>query len=320
MIKNDLIFLIIASLSTIFLTIFNYPSVIKSLSSSKLATIQIKQAARQFKLEDAEKPETDFWESIKEIEFNYSKQNTDSSTAQKTRFLEPVQQQTIKSTEVKKKKEKPLTRFLLVGDSIMYTFGIEFENAAKKSNFKFDKIKIESRHSTGLNRIDYFDWYARTSELIYRYNPDAIVVLFGGNDDQIILDKDGKYRAKLTPKWKEAYQQRVENYAQLLNESSVKKVYWIGHPTSNIPRHRRFLSIVNQIYQKVSQTYPKIKFIDNWHTFAVNGNFNAIVANKSGKKGRVRTKDVYHFTNHGAKILVDNLIETMNEDGVLQKK
>jgi len=318
--QNDLNFLIIASLSTIFLTIFNYPSVIKSLSYSKLATTQIKQAARQFKLKDADKTEIDFWESIKEIEFDYRNQNTESNTTEKTRLLEPVQQPTIKSREVKKKKEKPLTKFLLVGDSIMYTFGIEFDNVAKKSKFKFDKIKIESRHSTGLNRIDFFDWYARTYELIYQYNPDAIVVLFGGNEDQIILGKDGKYRAKLTPEWKAVYEERVKKYAFLLNESSVRKVYWIGHPTSSIPRHRKFLSIVNHIYQKVSLTYPKIKFIDNWDTFAVNGNYTAIVANKSGKKARVRTKDVYHFTNHGAKILVDNFIETMNEDGVLQNK
>ncbi len=325
MIKNDFKFLMIVSFSTIFLTIFNYPSVIKSLSTSKLATTQIKQAARKVKLEESNKTETDFWEKIKEIEFNYNNQtnnnqNNESQTSEKTTLLETVQQAKIESTEVKKKQQKPLTRFLLVGDSIMYTFGIEFENAAKKYNFKFDKIKIESRYSTGLNRIDFFDWYARTSELIYKYNPDAIVVLFGGNDDQIILDKDGKYRAKLTPKWKAAYEQRVKRYAFLLNESSVRKVYWIGHPTSSIPRHRKFLSIANQIYQKVSQIYPKIKFVDNWDTFAVNGNFTAIVANKSGKKGRVRTKDVYHFTNHGAKILVDKLIETMNNDGVLQKK
>ena len=320
MIKNDLKLLIIMSLSTIFLSILNYSSVIKSLSTSKLATTQIKQAARQVKLEESNKTETDFWEKIKEIEFDYSNQTNDSQTSEITTLLEPVQKPTIKSKVVKKKQEKPLTRFLLVGDSIMYTFGIEFENAAKNSKFKFDNIKIESRYSTGLNRIDFFDWYARTSDLIYQYDPDAIIVLFGGNDDQIILDKNGKYRAKLTPKWKAAYEERVKRYAFLLNESSVRKVYWIGHPTSSMPRHRKFLSIANQIYQKVSQNYSKIKFVDNWDTFAVNGNFTAIVANKSGKKGRVRSKDVYHFTNHGAKILVDNLIEIMNNDGVLQKK
>lgn len=320
MTRNDLNFLILIILSTTFLTIFNYSSVIKNLSYSRLANTHIKQAARQVKLEESDNKDTDFWENIKKIEFDYSNQNIESKAVKETRLSKPLQQQNIKPIEVKNKKEKPYTRFLLVGDSIMYTFGIEFDNAAKKSNFKFDNIKIESRHSTGLNRIDFFDWYARTDELIYQYNPDAIVILFGGNEDQIILGKDGKYRAKLTPEWKAVYQKRVERYAFLLNESSVRKVYWIGHPTSSIPRHRRYLSIVNQIYQKVSLTYPKIRFIDNWDTFAVNGSYTAIVASKSGKKGRVRTKDVYHFTNHGAKILVDKLIEVMDKDGVLDKK
>ncbi|MEB3218499.1 MAG: hypothetical protein VKN72_20000 [Nostocales cyanobacterium 94392] len=41
-------------------------------------------------------------------------------------------------------------------------------------------------------------------------------------------------------------------------------------------------------------------------------------ANKSGKKGRVRTKDGCHFTHHGARILADNLIDKMDQNGVLQ--
>ncbi|MEO1431832.1 MAG: DUF459 domain-containing protein [Cyanobacteria bacterium J06633_8] len=314
---KDLRFLLIASLGTVILTAINYPLVIKSLGSSQLANNQLKQAAREVKIQGFRKTETDFWNSIKEIEFEDTNQNTKSNTTEKTELFQPEKQPTAESTEVKKQ-EKPLTRFLLLGDSIMYAFGVEFENAAKKSDFKFDEIKVDFKISTGLNRIDFFDWYARTPQLISKYNPDAVIVIFGGNDDQAILDKDGKFRAELTPEWKAAYQERVERYAKLLNESSVRKVYWVGHPISNVPRYRQFFGIFNEIYQEVSQTYPKIDFVDNWDTFAINNNFSPIVANKSGKKGRVRTKDGYHFTHHGARILADNLIQKMNQDGVLK--
>jgi len=306
---KDFRFLLIASLGAITLTILNYPSVIKSLGSSKFANTELKQAARQVKIEGFRKTEAEFWNNIKEIEFDDNSQSTEKDT------VEIVLSQPIKV----KKQEKPLSKFLLIGDSIMYAFGVEFENAARKSDFKFDEIKVDSKISTGLNRIDFFDWYARTPQLISKYNPDAVVVLFGGNDDQDILDKDGKYRAELTPEWKAAYKERVERYAKLLNESSAKKVYWIGHPISNVPRYSKFFTIFNEIYQKVLETYPKIEFVDNWDTFAVNGKFNPIVANKSRKKGRVRTKDGYHFTHHGAKIIADNLIQKMNENGDLGK-
>ena len=315
---KDFRFLLIASLGTLVLTAINYPLVIKSLGSSKLANNQLKQAAREVKIEGFRKTETEFWDSIKEIEFEDTSQNTESNSTEKTSLLQPVEQAINESTEVKEK-EKPLTRFLFVGDSIMYTFGVEFENLARKSDFNFDEIKVDFKISTGLNRIDFFDWYARTPQLISKYNPDAVVVIFGGNDDQAILDTDGKFRAELTPEWKLAYQERVERYAKLLSESPVRKVYWIGHPITNAPRYRKFFAIFNEVYQKVSETYPKIDFIDNWDTFAINGNFNPIVANKSGKKGRVRTKDGSHFTHHGARILVDNFMEIMKEDGILQK-
>lgn len=317
MIIKDFRFLLIASLGTIFLTAFNYPLVIKSLSSSKLANTQLKLAARQINIQDDRKTETEFWNSIKEIDFDDSSQN--NQTTKKPELSEIAEQPKTQLTEVKKQ-EKPLTEFLLVGDSIMYAFGIEFNNAAKKSNYKFDQIKVDSRPSTGLNRIDYFDWYAKTPQLLSKYNPEAMVVLFGGNDDQAILDTEGKYRNPLSPEWKAAYRERVERYAKLINQSSVRKAYWIGHPTSSVPRYRKFFLAANKIYQEVSETYPKMEFVENWDAFAVNGNYAPIVANKSGKKGRVRTKDGYHFTHHGASIVVDNLMDKMDKDGVLEQK
>ena len=314
---KDFRFLLIASLGTITLAILNYPSVIKGLGSVKFANTELKQAARQVKIEGIRKTEIEFWNDIKKIESDDSSKKTEDNNVVKTVPLQQVEQPNVELAELKQQ-QKPLNRFLLVGDSIMYAFGVEFRNAAKKSDFKFDEIKVDFKISTGLNRVDFFDWYARTTQLVSKYNPDGVVVLFGGNDDQAILDTDGKFRAELTPEWKAAYQERVERYAKLLNESSVRKVYWVGHPISNVPRYRQFFGIFNEIYQKVSQTYPKIDFVDNWDTFAINDNFSPIVANKSGKKGRVRTKDGYHFTHHGARILADNLIQKMNQDGVLK--
>lgn len=313
---KDFRFLLIASLGTVVLTAINYPLIIKSLGSSRFANVELKLASRQVKLEGFRKTETEFWNSIKEIEFDDSSQNTNGNPAENTALLQ-AEQATTETAEVNKQ-EKPLTRFLLLGDSIMYAVGVEFENAAKKSDFKFDEVKVDSRHSTGLNRIDYFDWYAKTPQLISKYNPDAVVVIFGGNDDQDILDKEGKYKTSLSPEWKATYRERVERYAKLISESSVRKAYWIGHPTSSVARYREFFLVANQIYRNISETYPKLEFIDNWNSFAVNGNFSPIVADKSGKKGRVRTNDGYHFTQHGAKIVVENLMERMKKDSVLQ--
>ena len=313
---KDFRFLFIASLVTIILAVMHGPLFIKSLASNKLANNQLKQRASQTKIEGFRKTEQELWNRIKEFDFDNSSQNNNNQQEQK---LSQGKQPITPSPEVTKQ-EKPLTRFLLVGDSIMYTFGVEFKNAAQKSDYKFDQIKVDYRNSTGLNRIDVFDWYQKSNQLISKYQPDAMVVLFGGNDAQGIRDRNGKDRIELTPEWEAAYRERVERYAKQLDKSSVRKVYWIGHPRSNLSRPNQFFSIFNKIYRDVSQSHPKIEFIDNWETFAVNGKFAPIVTDKSGKKGPVRVQDGYHFTHHGAKIIVDNFVETMKDDGVLQKK
>ncbi|MEH1853581.1 MAG: DUF459 domain-containing protein [Nostoc sp.] len=126
---------------------------------------------------------------------------------------------------------------LKTGACTLHTgLSVAFENAVKKTDYDFDKITIAFKISTGLNRIDFYDWYSHTRELIKQNNPDVMVVVFGGNDDQSILDVNKKFRAELTPDWEKAYKERVERYARLLDGYSVRKVYWMGHPISNVAR------------------------------------------------------------------------------------
>ncbi|NMG07540.1 DUF459 domain-containing protein [Brasilonema sp. UFV-L1] len=316
---KDKRFFLISSSVSLLLIVANFPLFIKSLGSSQIAIPRMKQAAQQVKIEGVRKHEQEFWNSIKEIDFDPIKKKSDIPQVQPTLSQIYKPQQT--PLEVSQKKpEKPYTRFLLLGDSIIYALSVEFENAMKKSSYKYDTLKVEYKISTGLNRIDFYNWYLKTPQVINKYKPDIMIVVFGGNDDQDILDTKNIYRAELTPAWEKAYQERVERYAKLLEKSSVRKVYWIGHPISNLARYNKFFPIFNKIYQKVADASAKIEYVDCWDIFAVNGKFAPVVANKSGKKGQVRTSDGVHFTLHGANILVNRLMEKMVKDKVLQPK
>jgi uncharacterized protein len=129
-----------------------------------------------------------------------------------------------------------------------------------------------------------------------------------------------KLQAELTPEWEKAYEERVKRYAKLLDEYPVKKVYWIGHPMSNVARYNKFFPIFNRIYKKVLAAHPKIEFVDYWSTFAVNGRFSPIAADSTGRRGRVRYNDGLHPSEHGAKIMIEILKKRMIEEGVLQPK
>lgn len=316
---KDKQFLLITSLASLLLILFNYPLFIKSISSSKLATQQIKLAARKAEFKGWKKAEAQFWDSIKEVDLDTVKQKTETAQIVKTNLASIEKKQPL-AKDIERKPKPPLTRYLLAGDSIMYALGVGLQNGIKKSLYKVDAVNVDFKISSGLNRIDFYDWYARTPQIIAKYNPEVMVVIFGGNDDQDILDKNGVYRTQLTPEWEKAYQERVERYAKLIEKSSVKKVYWVGHPISNKPRYNKFFTIFNKIYQNVASSNPKIEFIDCWDVFAKNNKFNAVVANKSGKKRQVRTRDGIHFTQHGANIIADVVIEKMIKDRVLQRK
>lgn len=316
---KDKQFLLITSLASLLLILFNYPLFIKSISSSKFATQKIKLAARKAEFKGWKKAEAQFWDSIKEVDLDTVKQKTETAQIVKTNLASIEKKQPL-AKDIKSKPKPPLTRYLLAGDSIMYALGVGLQNGIKKSLYKVDAVNVDFKISSGLNRIDFYDWYARTPQIIAKYNPEVMVVIFGGNDDQDILDKNGVYRTQLTPEWEKAYQERVERYAKLIEKSSVKKVYWVGHPISNKPRYNKFFTIFNKIYQNVASSNPKIEFIDCWDVFAKNNKFNAVVANKSGKKRQVRTRDGIHFTQHGANIIADVVIEKMIKDRVLQRK
>jgi uncharacterized protein len=361
---QDLKFLNLCGLVASSLIISNIHLFIKSFGSSELATHEIKQAAQQIKIEGLRKVESNFWDSIKEIdrepqviaqateaEAKFQKANqvkaqtkkkvdianlsesTKKSVIYSVNFqnnqLEiPLQKQNISSDTFPNESfinsqvqlQEPCKRFLLVGDSIMSFLGVAFENNVKKSDYDFEKIKVFYKISTGLNRIDFYDWYARTRELIQQNNPDAMVIIFGGNDDQNILDINKKLRAELTPEWEKAYEERVERYAKLLDEYPIRKVYWIGHPMSNVARYNQFFPIFNRIYKKVAASHPKIEFVDYWHTFAKDGKFVPIAADSTGRRARVRYNDGLHPSEHGAKIMIEILRKKMIEEGILRPK
>ncbi|WP_293133654.1 DUF459 domain-containing protein [Microcoleus sp. bin38.metabat.b11b12b14.051] len=315
--KDREILLIVTSV-ILTLVFSNLSLFLKSFSSTPLASSEIKQAARQIEIDGFRKSEQNFWSKIKDINFDSRPKNSEKSpvkTASKPAVAaaKPAK----KPTPAKPKLTVPYRKFLFIGDSVMFDLGTQLQYSIKEK-YNITDTKIDYKVSSGLNRIDYYDWYARTSEIIQDYRPDVVIILFGGNDTQDITDSQGKYRAILTPEWQKAYQQRVEKYAQLLGASSVRKVYWIGQSISNKSSYLKAFPIMNDIYKSASKYSPKIEFVSTWDTFAEAGNFVPIVASKSGKRGYVKINDGLHFTSHGAEIISDLIVDKMAKDKILK--
>ncbi|MEG4802339.1 DUF459 domain-containing protein [Microcoleus sp. ARI1-B5] len=291
---------------------------LKSFSSTPFASPEIKQAARLIEIDGFRKSEQDFWSKIKDINFDsLPKKSATSPVPTATKSALVPQKPAKKPTPAKPKLTVPYRKFLFIGDSVMFDLGTQLQYTLKEK-YNITDTKLDYKVSSGLNRIDYYDWYARTSEIIQDYRPDVVIILFGGNDPQDIIDSQGKYRAILTPEWQKAYQARVDKYAKLLDSSSVRKVYWIGQSTTNKSWYFKAFPIMNDIYKNASKSSPKIEFISTWETFAEAGKFVPVVADKSGKRGYVKINDGVHFTSHGAQIISDLIVDKMAKDKILK--
>ncbi len=321
--KKDQNFLIIFISVIVILTGVNFPLLIKSLATSKFSNPQLKTMARNIELPQFKKDELALWNHFKEINSEEIDQNFASNSVELELPEIPPLVEDIsihKSTEnINLNQKESYDRFLLIGDSTMYDLSVIL-NYDLRILYRIKNVRLDYRVSTGLNRIDYYNWFEKTPQFIEGYQADVLIVIFGGNDDQDILDSQGEYHSTLSQDWQQTYRERVEKYAQILSNSSVKKVYWIGQPISNVGRFNKFYPVLNQIYQEVSTKHPKIEFVDTWNAFAIKGNFSPIMPDKSGKKAYVRISDGVHFTEHGARILGELVIDQMVKDQIISKK
>ena len=317
---KDREFLLIVTSVILTLIFSNLSLFLKSFASTPFASPEIKEAARQIEIDGFRKSEQAFWNQIKDINFDSLPKEPEIPPVQtetKAAVKPPKPATAKKPTPAKPKLTRPYRRFLFIGDSVLFDLGIQLQYTLKKK-YNIADTKIDYKVSTGLNRIDYYDWYARTRQIINNYQPDVVIVLFGANDRQNITDFQGKAWRIMTQEWQKAYQERVERYANLLDSSSVRKVYWIGQSLPNKSSYIKAFSIMNDIYQNASKSSSKIEYISTWETFGKAGKFVPVVANKSGKRGYVKNNDGLHFTSHGAQIISDLIIDEMVSDKILK--
>jgi hypothetical protein len=333
---KDRDFLLLANSVILTLIVTNFPVFLKSLGASPLGSVEVRQASQQIKFNGFRKVEQEFWSSIKEVDFDKVERKSDLVEAAEKQIIKAVNKtpkpvenvkpklQRVKANPkinkqplAKPQPEKPYTKFLFIGDSIMFDLGTQIQYTLNQE-YNVKDTKLAYKVSSGLNRIDYYDWYSHTTDILSDYKPDVLVVMFGGNDNQDIRDFQGKYRVSLSDEWKKAYRERVDKYAKIVSQSSLRKVYWVGQPISRNARYNKFFTALNEIYRDVSKSYPKIQYISTWERFSVDGNFAPILADKSGKKAYVKNSDAVHFTYHGAKIASEIVIDKLAFDKIIK--
>lgn len=187
-------------------------------------------------------------------------------------------------------------RVLVIGDSTALDLGYGLQRAAAPTGRY--KVFLDGRISTGLARLDYFNWLAQALRDMIRYHPDVVVVLMGLNDLQDFR-VGGRYVVRYTRPWLHAYATRVD--AMLVEVSPPeRRVVWVGEPIVSNKNIAYGLRIVNRVYRNQTTGISGVSYLDGWHLFVdARGRYTAYLRDSSGSLQQVREADGEHLTPAG---------------------
>lgn len=187
-------------------------------------------------------------------------------------------------------------RVLVIGDSTALDLGYGLQRAAAPTGRY--KVILDGRISTGLARLDYFNWLAQAQRDMVRYQPDVVVVLLGLNDLQDFR-VGGRYVVRYTRPWLRAYATRVDAMLAEANPPE-RRVVWVGEPIVSNKNVAYGLRIVNRVYRKQTTGISGVTYLDGWHLFVDSkGRYTAYLRDSSGNLQQVREADGEHLSPAG---------------------
>ena len=203
-------------------------------------------------------------------------------------------------------------RILVLGDSLSGHLGPSLSNALTG---KPVDVKLDEEVGTGLARPDVVDWPTELTNNMASFNPDVVVIIVGGNDNQDLRTATGWIPITNYPEWKAEYQRRIAQMLDIAAKPGVS-VYWIGLPVMNRPSLEKVVPDVNAMIQAEAAARPtQVTYVDSNTALAgPDGSFQTYAPGPDGKPVQIRENDGVHPTGAGMDrivgLFVNNLIAT----------
>jgi hypothetical protein len=195
-------------------------------------------------------------------------------------------------------------RLWIGGDSISIEVGQGLARLGGQSRL-FDVVR-DSRVSTGITRPDYFNWPEHLAASVAPVggggvDPDVLVIMFGGNDDQTMPAWHGAPSARAgSDEWVAAYRQRVGDTMDLLKSPDDDRlVIWPGMPVTQ-PGTLPHLRQMNAVYASEAARRPWVRYFDAYPFFAdAQGGYASALPCADGRTRELRNRDGIHLNGAG---------------------
>ena len=187
-------------------------------------------------------------------------------------------------------------RVVVVGDSLAAGLGVYLEREFRPA---LVRVLRQGRISTGLSRLDYFDWIGEMRKIEKSYQPDLVVVMVGDNDNQSLQSPDGKIVAEIGSfEWPGGYEARVEEFTRIAVDGGAH-VTWVGLPIVQRKERWDVMQRQNDIFERVVDPVPNAIYVDTWDRFATRDGQYTPFYWEGGQAELVRATDGFHFTPRG---------------------
>jgi hypothetical protein len=224
---------------------------------------------------------------------------------------------TVKDTDMREPTPDRQLRIAVVGDSLAQGIGFATEDIFKPF---WTEVYKQGRISTGLARLDYFNWMAQMQTIADRADPDLVVVMLGENDNQGLMNPDGTLEQDIgTYQWAGAYEARVERFAKIATSRGAH-VVWVGLPNERDRGRWDFIQKQNGIFEAVADRLPNVGYFDTWNSFAAaDGDYSAYYRD-GNKVIEIRAPDGVHFNADGYTLLMRKVAEYATKEFDLDPK
>jgi S-formylglutathione hydrolase FrmB len=204
--------------------------------------------------------------------------------------------------------QKPLQKVFLTGDSMM----IEGIGPPLERHFKsIEGLTVirKGHYSTGLCRLDFFDWIAHFKSILTENEPDLVVITLGANDSQDIVVEGRKRHLVTSPGWNEIYGQRVTEMVQSAAKAEAQ-VLWLGLPIMGREPYNTRIQNLSEVTKTACQKEDNCIFWDASSSLTdKNGKFSTFLTVKDGSHVKVRAKDSIHLTEKGGQQMLNDLLD-----------
>ena len=190
-------------------------------------------------------------------------------------------------------------RVLTTGDSLMGYLGPELVD--ELSHVGPIRGFVDVHDGTGLTRPDFVDWSVVARQQIAADNPDAIVVLIGGNDFQNMTLGNRVFIAG-TPAWTREYQRRAEICMRIWTSGDKRRLYWLSMPPARDPSWAYDDARINQALQRAAAHVPGARYINILGPITNHGRYTDFV-NVGGQPTLIREPDGVHLNIAGSDIV-----------------